>query len=413
MTTHPTPLICAMFFVAGLAAQTPTPHFSVHEWGTFTTVQGSDGVTLLGAHHEEEGLPDFVHGYDKVHKSGYATKGSPVPLLGVTQKMETPVIYFHADTPFRARIAVEFHEGLTSQWYPQVAELLPAQLQKGPPSFDLAEIKASKIVWDVDVVPAWEKVASRAPKVDSKQPWSFAREVDAAGLAVADGRGTGEVERYLFYRGLGRFALPCCVKADRGGLAEFVNSGAEPLASSVVLEVGSDGARYRWLGKIAAKASNACDFGAIPFRPRATVVDEVQGLVAKQMLLPEGLHADEARAMVRTWARSWFSKPGTRVLYVVPRTEVDRILPLRITPQPQQVVRVLLGRIEFFTPELERGLATALHTFAASGFSDHGPLDAERARFDRFLEPALRRVLATCQDPAVKGAARRVLNEYQ
>ncbi|MEK7862968.1 MAG: hypothetical protein AAB295_06860, partial [Chloroflexota bacterium] len=33
----------------------------VHEWGTFTSLQGSDGVDLEGLHHEEEGLPPFVH----------------------------------------------------------------------------------------------------------------------------------------------------------------------------------------------------------------------------------------------------------------------------------------------------------------------------------------------------------------
>src|SRR3954468_17255595 len=31
--------------------------FVVHEWGTLTSVSGSDGVIVTGLHHEEEDLP--------------------------------------------------------------------------------------------------------------------------------------------------------------------------------------------------------------------------------------------------------------------------------------------------------------------------------------------------------------------
>src|SRR5205085_10385406 len=35
-------------------------HFVAHEWGTFTTLAGSDGTLLPGLYHEEERLPVFV-----------------------------------------------------------------------------------------------------------------------------------------------------------------------------------------------------------------------------------------------------------------------------------------------------------------------------------------------------------------
>lgn len=45
----------------------------VHEWGTFTSLQGSDGRVMDGLHHTEELLPAFVHGRlasgDGLHKS--------------------------------------------------------------------------------------------------------------------------------------------------------------------------------------------------------------------------------------------------------------------------------------------------------------------------------------------------------
>jgi hypothetical protein len=48
--------ICALFF-----ALVCSQSFIVHEWGTFTSVQGSNGKPLGGSHHGEERLPAFVH----------------------------------------------------------------------------------------------------------------------------------------------------------------------------------------------------------------------------------------------------------------------------------------------------------------------------------------------------------------
>ena len=37
--------------------------YELHEWGTFTTVSGSDGVLLTGLEVEEEKLPSFVYSH--------------------------------------------------------------------------------------------------------------------------------------------------------------------------------------------------------------------------------------------------------------------------------------------------------------------------------------------------------------
>jgi hypothetical protein len=54
--------------------------YEMHEWGTFTTVSGSDGRMLTGLHIEEEHLPPFVYSHaGMAPKSGYpyAFFGSP------------------------------------------------------------------------------------------------------------------------------------------------------------------------------------------------------------------------------------------------------------------------------------------------------------------------------------------------
>ena len=65
----------------------------------------------------------------------------------------------------------------------------------------------------MDVLPRTGTAPEQIPEVASDDPWSFAREVDAAWLRTRprtgpDRRGPVEAEHYLFYRGLGTFALP-------------------------------------------------------------------------------------------------------------------------------------------------------------------------------------------------------------
>src|SRR5438132_8735097 len=82
--------------------------FVVHEWGTLTSVVGSDGVLLPGLHHEEEDLPPFVA--DRMKQM----KVTP----SVVQKMETPVTYFYSPSPRQVQVKVRFPDGIFTQWYP-------------------------------------------------------------------------------------------------------------------------------------------------------------------------------------------------------------------------------------------------------------------------------------------------------
>ena len=56
--------------------------------------------------------------------------------------------------------------------------------------------------------------------------------------------------------------------------------------------------------------------------------------------------------MLETWRDSWFEE-GLRVFYVLPRAQTDAVLPVTIEPRPSELVRVLVGRVEVITPELE------------------------------------------------------------
>src|SRR4051812_21325505 len=84
--------------------------FVVHEWGTFLTVQGSDGVALGGMVASEEALPPFV--VSRSFQSWQRTN--------IFSKMETPVTYFYTDRPRRVSVHVDMPRGVLTHWYPMV-----------------------------------------------------------------------------------------------------------------------------------------------------------------------------------------------------------------------------------------------------------------------------------------------------
>jgi hypothetical protein len=92
------------------AKQIAQNDLTVHEWGTFTSIEGPDGramdwLPLRGS----TDLPDFVEHFREV-----AFKGG---LCG-TVRMETPVLYFYSPQETTVSVNVSFHKGLITEWYP-------------------------------------------------------------------------------------------------------------------------------------------------------------------------------------------------------------------------------------------------------------------------------------------------------
>ena len=51
------------------------------------------------------------------------------------------------------------------------------------------------------------------------------------------------------------------------------------------------------------------------------------------------------------------SEEGTRVLYSLPQAETDSLLPLHLQPQPRELVRVMVGRLEMQIDQAEEQLS--------------------------------------------------------
>lgn len=390
--------------------------FLVHEWGTNTVVAGSDGSIQRGLHHEEEDLPSFV--YDRVTAGRLDGSKS---VLAVDVKMETPVTYFYSDAPRTVKASVGFPAGILTEWYPAAQSFYPLVFQRTEmdgtkttqdPVLDAGHVFGNEscraqygavgnglLDWgDVEILAANAVVEPPAASRDAFT-WEYARDVKANPVRVGARPGvkTAQVEKFLFYRGLGNFGLPLITIAHRGGTVSLRNDTAKPYAvPAFYLDVGADVGSFHRFDDVPAGGSLELSLTADDARP-LPAYEAALGDAVKLALTQQGLFDDEAAAMVATWSRQWFRTPGRRVLYLLPQADTEAQIPLTITPKPDETVRVMMMRVEVISPELEEADMAAL-----------GGSNAEaKAHFfalGRFAEPRLRRAIALAGDvgPDVK-----------
>lgn len=350
----------SFFFAAVFASTLPGTAYELHEWGTFTTVAGSDGVLLTGLEREEEALPAYVRhhpGFMNHHPlfAGNFIKRMPVPVRNVKVKMETPVIYFHSDDGFRAKVKVGFEGGTISQWYPERSggEDLESHFRERPADqrwIDFSVPYRGSIEWDVDVLSPEQSRDATLFKPDDLLQWTRARVPEANVVRAQD----GETEGFLFYRGLGSFEPGLHASIDSKETLVLRNDTGGSIPCFVVYEKLEDGST-RWMesGEALAKgasieiAENRLEKGAAGFDRR--LYRSLRDHLANQ-----GLLRSEADAMVQTWWQSYFERPGLRIFWVLPAERTNAILPLSVEPAPEKTVRVLVGRSEVIRPRHER-----------------------------------------------------------
>lgn len=296
------------------AQERPAPaNYVAHEWGTFTSMVGQKGVVLEGLQREEEALPKFVHDLMTIEEYAAETD-TKIPASRVTQKMETPVIYFHADEPLRVRVDVVYYQGLMTQFFPLPSIVMP-QVEVAR-RVDLSKVDMSWLTWDVDVVPRSQPAPAEIPIVDANHPWAYARQVDCAWVRTrTDGSpAKAEAEHYIFYRGLGRRQPDVGVTCAEDGVADVENRMKARIPFIAVLEMGDRGGRFEAGSGVEAGAVQRFDLRHVEFAADREQVARRLGAVVQRALEASGLYQDEARAMVATWSRSWFHSDGSRVI---------------------------------------------------------------------------------------------------
>lgn len=388
----------------------------VHEWGTFTSLQGSSGVELDGMQHEGEALPDFVHSFARTVPSPFRAMGNSsrnVRVRRTRSKMETPVIYFHTNRAMDVNVKVGFVRGLMSHYYPAPTRMTPSPGPGHAPhaAVDLSQLGHSSLEWQAKVFP--DTSSKGIPEVAADDHYGFARQVDAARVRVSSAEHGDQDERFLFYRGLGHinpkvYVMSSSDDARAGSGTQLHNHEGSPLAAAFAVEMTATHGRFLGLGKIRDDRPTDFDLGSVSFASKNDAVAALSRVML-DALVAQGLHGDEAHAMVRTWSHQWFGDEGTRVLYIVPTTYVDRVLPLEITPTPDALVRVFVGRIEYMTPAVEAEIAGDIRESSAIDTDTRQRAMQRLAGLGRFMEPKIRQVHATTGDPVVRERAEELL----
>jgi len=358
-------LLSASVFVSGQAL--PVRGLVAHEWGTFTSVAGQDGravqwLPLAGP----SDLPEFIG------RIGCNLKAS----MPGTIRMETPVIYFYAPNDVTLKASVRFRQGVITEWFPRPT---------GIANDIINDAFNGEMAWtDVKVRPGG---AALFPIEAGKNHYYMARETDAAPLRV----GTDD-ERFLFYRGVGRIPPPINVTVTLDGQIVVSQTRGESLGDIILFENRGGATAFSAQHTSAARAA----FDAL--------APEGEGqspqVHLEKVLVAHGLYPREAKAMVESWRGSWFEQ-GTRLFYVVSGEAVESMLPLHIDPQPAEVKRVFVGRIEIATPATLREVRMALEQ------RDRPAL----AKYGRFLDPIGKQLLATLSGPDLVAMWERLESE--
>ncbi|EEF61253.1 conserved hypothetical protein [Pedosphaera parvula Ellin514] len=395
---------------------------TVHEWGTFTSVQGGDGILLSWKPLQTSKLPGFVHNWTKpglnLQAGGLFAfgKGSMMSL----QRMETPVIYFYGKQEQTVDVTVQFPRGIITEWYPQVAEIGPSFVPRNSTltsadrmihqvgaltNVSLADYFGAKDVtnsmahWaNIQISPkASSRGASSELLTDASGSHYFAARATDSLLArtrsLSPTNSAYEYDKFLFYRGVGNFATPLKVTMPSEDHITLTNNDASALPHLFVITVSGQSGKFSHLASLAPHQSISVPFDkAASLLPMETFKKDLAKELASS-LVAQGLFPKEAKAMVNTWKDSWLEEEGMRVLYILPRPWTDGTLPITIKPQPKELVRVMVGRAEIIPPDIQHNLAAKLLKAGQGDAQAGDEAQAALKKLGRFAEPAFYKAL--------------------
>src|SRR3989442_9635916 len=376
-------LACSFTITPYLPGREARPVYSgltAHEWGTFTSIAGSDGQAVEWSPLPgPTDLPGFVE--------HFRNTGFKLGLRG-TVRMETPVLYFYDSREETVSVKVSFAKGLITEWYPHASRVEPATNL-----FDRSLYQShadGSVTWDsVTLEPS---LRTEFPRENRDSHYYAARLTSSTPLRVNTLAGDQQ-EKFLFYRGVSVFPVPLLAKLTREDELLVENRSEEEIHNTILFERRGEKVGYRMGGAVQKET--------ILEPPELSATIEDLGRDLEGMLVAQGLYQDEAHAMVETWRDSWFEE-GSRLLYIVPAAFVDGVLPLSINPAPAQTVRVFVGRLEIVTPATEKAVQRALVMHDS----------ATLKMFGRFLAPILETMIQRESNSARVQQFYQALNSY-
>ncbi|MFT4547712.1 MAG: hypothetical protein ACI8XO_000123 [Verrucomicrobiales bacterium] len=373
----------------------------VHEWGTFTVLQGSNGQVIkwYQAPNKLVDLPPFVQRTGFFGgKSGTFNLASGLDNV----RMETPVLYFYPEKQMDITVTAGFPEGRITEVFPPAAinrfstitwrgtllapdspELKKVPVAAEPLGRHYAAARAVPEAWLFRNKPL-PTPFSRTPEPVVKKPTPVYKPhalqqalVEMALISDKQQAATAPpkiepIDHFIFYRGAGNrrhFELTAH-QLNSPNTFVLTNSGQATIPKLFALQVVGGKSSFvsvEQLKTFSSATDESPNQPEIHFPDPDRSADEVAVELRAEMIAAlhaEGLTKAEAAAMVATWDDLWFIEPGTRVLAVLPQSIADAMVPLTITPKPKKIERVFVARLELITRETEAILTSVLNPVA-------------------------------------------------
>ncbi len=353
----------------GLAEKKLTGNVEVHEWGTFTVLQGSDGKTIRWYQAPEKlvDLPPFVR--QQFTPFGKSRANLFAGLDSV--RMETPVLYFYPEKAMDIRVSASFPTGRITEVFP------PVSFQ-----FD----NSGQTLWRGTLLPPDAPEKSRVPAATGPtgRHYAAARAVPDAWLFSQLSPGSTPpkskdpkkpiaepIDHFIFYRGAGNAdSFPIrAVEQEESGTYQLSNYYHQTIPKLFALRVEDGKSSWTTIKQLAQvgydkETKKTTNLKSLNFPVATGEIKEVAAALRDAMvsaLHTEGLTKAEAEAMVATWDDLWFTDPGTRILAILPQSFADEMVPLQIEPKPTKIERVFVARLELINRAQEQVLTKVLN----------------------------------------------------
>ena len=304
------------------------------------------------------------------------------------------MVYFYSDREQTVDLSVRFPGGLITEWYPQATQIGPSKLSTNSEGAQPAVTADSSIIRWPNVHVLANGGQSSSPNLAQDQSGSHyftARQTDANIVEVQTGADNQvEREKFLFYRGVANFEAPLHVALDQSEAATLENRSGNPLADLFLLRVKDGRGQFVHVKKLGSGETRTVSVDLDHNGQLLAELDQRLGDEMARALVGQGLFEREAEAMVATWKDSWFEEPGIRVLYLLPRPWTDTVLPMKMTPVPTHLERVMVGRAELVPPGVEEELAKLVKQASKDPAANNRVQQIER-ELGRFAGPIVER----------------------
>lgn len=356
--------------VTGLGEKKLEGEVEVHEWGTFTILQGSNGkpVRWYQAPDKLVDLPPFV----QQQFSPFGKARSPNLFAGLDSvRMETPVLYFYPKEEMDIRVSASFQNG-------RITEVFP------PSSFQFTNEGGT--LWRGRLLPPDSPEKSRIPAATGENgrhyaaaravpdAWLFSQIVPGAKAPTPEPPAKpapDPIDHFIFYRGAGNAdTFPIrAIEQEVPGTYQLSSYYHQTIPKLFALRVSEGMSSWTTIDHLARvsydkKSKKTLNQRDVTFPEAQRSTQEVATELRDAMIAAlhtEGLTKAEAKAMVATWDDLWFTDPGTRILAILPQSFADEMVPLHIEPKPTKLERVFVARLELINRAQEQVLTRVLN----------------------------------------------------